>query len=157
MASEGPKPKTAARGRVGPAGRRFGYAVAILVGLAVLYGINVWPGWEIVPILTDGMTQVLGLLSASLVVGIIVNAINLIFDRTWLRAIGDLVTLCIGIVVLARLWAVFPFNFPDDGFDWALVVTILLGLAILGSAVGILVQIVILIRAALGLPDRASG
>lgn len=157
MSSEGPRAKTAARGRVGPAGRRFGYAVEILVGVALLYGINVWPGWKIVPFLTEDFAAVVDLINTSLVVGIVVNAINLVFDRTWLRAIGDLVTLCIGVVVLVRFWAVFPFDFPDDGFDWALIVTIVLGLAILGSAVGIVVQVVILIRAALGLPDRAAG
>ena len=41
------------------AGRRAGYAVAIAVNLVLLYLVNVAPGWQAVPFLTESTTEVL--------------------------------------------------------------------------------------------------
>ena len=146
----------AARSRgPGPVGRRFGYAVAVVVGAALLYLINVWPGWQVLPFLTEDTRELLGIVNFSLIVGIIVNLVNLLFDATWLKALGDLVTLGIGLAVLVQIWQVFPFDFQDSSFDWALVVRWLLVLAIVGSAIAIIVQFVILIRS-LARPGRST-
>lgn len=48
--------------------RRIGYAVAVLVNVALLYTINAWPGWEAVPFLTEDLRLVTGLVNASIVV-----------------------------------------------------------------------------------------
>ena len=130
----------------GPVARRFGYAVAVLVGAALLYLINVWPGWQVLPFLTQDTAQLLGIVNLSLIVGILVNLVNLLFDATWFKALGDLITLGIGMAVLVQIWQVFPFEFGGSSFDWALLVRWVLVLAMVGTAIGIIVQVIILIR-----------
>ncbi|KGJ73386.1 hypothetical protein GY21_11560 [Cryobacterium roopkundense] len=124
--------------------RRTGYALGLLINGAVLYAVNVWPGWQAVPYLTDEAGQLLGLVNLSLIAGMFTNAIYLIVDYPRLKALGDLVTLGIGIAVLVSVWQVFPFAFPI-GFDWNLIARIVLVLSLIGSVIGILVQLVILI------------
>lgn len=130
--------------------RKFGYAIAVVINAAILYAINVWPGWQALPFLTDDTRLVLDIVDISLVAGMIVNAVFLVSDRTWVKALGDLVTVAIGLAVLVRIWQVFPFDFPDASFDWALLVRVLLVIAMVGSAIGIVVQFVTLIRSLLG-------
>jgi hypothetical protein len=53
--------------RVPATARRVGYAVA--VNATLLYALNEWPGWQVVPVLTGDTRQVQGLLSASIIAG----------------------------------------------------------------------------------------
>lgn len=126
--------------------RRIGYVVAILVNGALLYAANRWPGWDAVPFLTDETPQVLGIVNVSLVLGIVVNALYVVTDPPRLRALGDIVTMTVGIVVLSRIWQVFPFDFGDASFPWDTVFRVLLVLGIVGSGIGILVALVNLVR-----------
>jgi hypothetical protein len=126
--------------------RRIGYVVAILVNAAVLYAANQWPGWDVLPFLSDTTPEVLGIVNVSLVVGIILNAVYIAADPPRLRALGDVVTMSIGIAVLARIWQVFPFDFGDPSSPWETVVRVLLVLGIVGSGIGIVVALVTLIR-----------
>lgn len=129
--------KTATRPRPTVGARRFGYVVAVLVNAAMLYAVNRWPGWEVLPFLTAEMVLVLGLVNASIVVNLAANLVYLVRDPRWLRALGDLLTTAVGLVALVRMWQVFPFDFSGDWAGWTLVVRILLGLGIVGSAIGL--------------------
>jgi len=117
--------------------RRAGYLVAVLVNAAMLYAVNVWPGWESVPFLTEGMRLVIGLVNLSIVVNLGANVVYLLRDPPWLKALGDILTTAVGLVALVRIWQVFPFDFDDGSFDWTLVVRVLLGVGIVGSSIGI--------------------
>jgi hypothetical protein len=139
------RPGRPGRPRRPPAARRTGYAIAALVNAALLYGVNVWPGWQAVPFLTDELAQVLGLLNLSLVVGIGVNLVYLVRDPPRLRALGDLLTTGVGLLVTLRLWQVFP---VDLGPGWELLARVMLGLGIVGSGFGIGAAVVTLIRGA---------
>lgn len=123
------------------AARRVGYVVAVLIDAAMLYAINVRPGWEVVPFLTEDTPAVLGWVNASIVVGLVANLVYLVRDPRWLKALGDIATTAVGLVALLRIWQVFPFDFGADAFDWPLVVRILLGLVIVGSGIAILVTL----------------
>lgn len=125
------------RKRPSRAARRFGYAVAVLVNIAMLLAINAWPGWEVVPFLTADTAAVIGWVNASIGVGIAVNLVYLASDPPPLRALGDIVTAAVGIVPMILLWQVFPFDFPT-GSNWTVFVRILLGIGIFGSVVGII-------------------
>jgi hypothetical protein len=125
-------------------GRRVGYAMGALVNALLLYLINVWPGWDILPFLTDDMLQVLGLVNLSLVAGVLANILYVFVDRVWVKALGDLVTLGIGIAVMVRFWQVFPFDFPEGPINWALIVRVVLAISIAGAAVAVIVQFVLL-------------
>jgi hypothetical protein len=129
------------------ASRRVGYVIAGAINVALLYLVNVWPGWSVVPFLTDGMTQVLGIVNVSLVAGLVVNAVYLVQDAAWLKAAGDLVTTAIALAVLARLWQVFPFDFGESTVNWAWLTRSVLVVAIVGCGIGLLVQLVTLVRA----------
>lgn len=126
---------------------RVGYAVAVLFNASVLFGVNVWPGWEIVPFLTDHLTQVLGLINVSLVASIVANLVFLATRASWVRPLGDLVTTGIGIAVIARLLQIFPFAFDNASFDWPALVRVVLIVGLVGAVIAVVVQFVTLVRA----------
>ncbi|HEX6871040.1 MAG TPA: hypothetical protein VF163_08080 [Micromonosporaceae bacterium] len=129
-----------------PASRRAGYVVAVVLNAIVLFVLNVWPGWTAASFLTDQTDQVIGLVNVSIVVGLVANVVYLVRDPPWLRSLGDLITTGIALVVSLRIWQVFPFDFGQTGFDWAVLIRVLLVIAIVGSAIAILVHAVRLIR-----------
>ena len=126
--------------------RRVGYVVAVLVNAAVLYAVNVWPGWQALPFLTEDMRLVLGLVNASMLVSIVANMASFVADPRWLKALGDIVTTAVGIAALVRMWQVFPFDFSGSSFDWALVVRVAMGVAIGGSAIALVVAFVSFVK-----------
>jgi hypothetical protein len=153
-----PRPAPAPREQPGPVGRRVGYALAILINVVLLLLVNVWPTWRVLPFLTEAMLDVLPLVNLGLIAGAIVNLFNLVFDFRLIRAAGDLITSIIAVITLVRFWDVFPFAFPDSGFDWELLTRIVLGVAIGGTVIAVIVQVVLLIRILLGLtPSGREG
>jgi len=139
-----------------PAARRFGYTLAMAVNAALLYLVNVSPSWDAVPFLTHDTSQVIGWVNASIAAGIIANALYLAMDQRWFRALGEIVVTAIGLVALVRLWQVFPFTFDDEGFPWHLIVRWVLGIGVVGSAIGMIANLVAFLRA-LGSPDDVHG
>jgi hypothetical protein len=139
----GPVPAGArSRRRKSVVARRFGYTVAVAVNAAMLYAVNVWPGWPAVPALTADTHQVLGLVNASLIAGLVVSGLYLAYDPLWLRAAGDLLTATIGLAALIRIWTVFPFDFSGYNVDWTVPLRVLMVVAIVGGALGIVVNVV---------------
>jgi hypothetical protein len=136
----------AARKRPTVAARRSGYVAAALVNGLLLYLVNRRPGWEAVPFLTAETEQVLGLVNASIVAGVVANLVYLVADPPRLRSLGDLVTIGIGLAALVRIWQVFPFSFDEGGFPWDTVCRWALAVGIVGSGIGIVVALVTLVR-----------
>jgi hypothetical protein len=141
--------------RPAAATRRVGYAVAVVVNAGLLYAVNVWPGWDEVPFLTGDFSLVVGLVNASILVSLVANAVYLVRDPRWLRSLGDAATTAVGLVALLRLWRVFPFDFGDSSFDWALAAHLLLGVAIVGSVIGIVAGLAGFVRS-VGRDDRVT-
>jgi len=125
----------------GPASRRFGYVVGAAVNALLLYLINRNPGWEAVPFLTGDTVQVLGLVNASIAVGLVANVVYVAWDPTWLRSLGELVTTSIGVLALVRFWRVWPVDLPDPS-AWAVIARIAVAAGIVGGLIGILVATV---------------
>ena len=144
---------TAPAHRPSVAARRAGYAIAFAINAALLFAINVEPGWQVLPFLTDSTTEVLGLVNLSLAAGLAVNAAYFAHDAAWLKSLGDLVTAGIGLAVAIRIWQVFPFEFHGS-FDWALLVRILLVLAMAGTGIAIAVSVISLVRLGAGRHDQ---
>jgi hypothetical protein len=120
--------------------------VAVLVNAAILYAVNVWPGWQALPFLTDDVSLVLGLVNASILVNVVANLVYVVADPRWLKALGDVLTTGVGLAALLQIWRVFPFDFSGSSFDWALVVRIAVGVAIGGSAIAIVVALVTFVK-----------
>lgn len=116
---------------------RGGYLVAVSVNLVMWYLINIQPGWDAVPFLTQQTTLVLPFVNASIIAGIVVNLLYVIRDPAWLRGLGDVVTTTLGLVAMVRIWQVFPVEFAD-GSPWRLLARWVVGVGIIGSAIGIL-------------------
>jgi hypothetical protein len=128
------------------ASRRLGYTIAVAVNAVLIYLVNVSPGWDAVPFLTPATTEVLPWVNASMIAGVVANAVYVAWDPRWFKALGDVVTTSIGIVAMVRIWQVFPFDFTGSSFDWALVAKFALGFGIGGSIVAIIVALVTLVR-----------
>jgi hypothetical protein len=125
-----------------PRARRWGYGIAALINLIVAWGVNIWPGWDAVPFLTSGMTQVLPLVNLSLLVGFLTNLAYLVADPPWFKALGNILTAGISIAVLVRTLRVFPFDFGDSASTWDPITRGILIFLIVASTLGLAVQVV---------------
>jgi hypothetical protein len=136
-----PTLKKRAKQRPSPAERRLGYVVAVIAQAAMLYVANRLLEWEWPSFLTDDFEVVLPWLAASLIVGIILNAVYLAFDPLWFRSLGQLVENLFSLIVTARFLQVLPFDFSEWNTDWSWLVRMILWIAIVGVAVGSVVEL----------------
>ena len=134
--------------------RRAGYAVAMTVNLVLLYLVNVSPGWQAVPFLTESTTDVLLLVNLSMVAAVVANAVYSVVDSPWVRALGDAVTTSVGLASLIQIWQVFPFAFDTTSVPWDVVARWVIGVAIFGCVVAIIVALVRLVRAVVDEANR---
>lgn len=135
-----PRPHTVAH--------KFGYLIAITVNAALFYLINVEPGWQVLPFLTPETPQVLGLINFSLVTAIVINTVYVLYDAPWCKALGGFLLATIGLAVLQRMWVVFPFAFTGG---WpVLLIHALLVVAIVGTVMAMIVDLVLLLRHSVG-------
>jgi hypothetical protein len=132
--------------RRGSIGSRLGHGLAALVSVALLVLVNGTPGWRALPFLTADTTRVLPLVNLLLVVAVLVNALNAVARRRWLRAGGAFVSSTVAVMMLSRLWDTFPFAFHDAAVDWAAITHAVLGLAISACVLSMVVQTVVLVR-----------
>lgn len=124
------------------AGTRFGYSIALAInaaGLIIVQNILDW-GW--LPFLTDEFADVVPWISFSLVVSIVLNVIYLFNDTVPVKSTGQILSNLISIFVTYRVLTVFPFDFSESSFDWALVTRILLILAMVGAGIGALTEVI---------------
>jgi len=128
--------------------RRAGYLVGIAVGAALLLAVNVWPGWQALPVLTGATTRVLWLVNLSLAAGMAANVVCLAHDPPWLRSLGDLVTAAIGLAAAIRIWRVFPFDFQGYWAGWPSVVRAALVAIIVVTCIAIAAHAAALVRRA---------
>ena len=129
-------------------GRRIGYVVAIIINAALLYLINARPGWQTWDVLTADFLTVLWIINLSLSLSLIANALYLVYDAPWFRAMCELVLAVVSLIVAVRLYQVFPFDFTAFAYAWTVLARVILVIAMFGSAIAIIVQFVNLIRAA---------
>ncbi|GAA1331560.1 hypothetical protein [Saccharothrix algeriensis] len=126
---------------------RLGHLVAALVDTALLWVVNVRPGWRSVPFLTAEAGQVVVLVDIALAVGVVVNLVCLARPQRLVRLLGDVLTTAFALVVLWRARGVFPFRFDDPAVDWAGVLRVALPVTGVLVLVAFLVQVVKLVRA----------
>jgi hypothetical protein len=112
----------------------------------MLWMVNERPGWQAVPFLTPDTRLVLGLVNASLVVGVLSNLVSAAVDAPRMRALGDLAQNAVGAAALVRIWQVFPFDFGTGGFDWDLLAKWAVGVGVFGAVIGMVVALVRLVR-----------
>lgn len=123
-------------------GARAGYVVGVAVNAVMLWVAHQLLGWGWPGFLTSDFDRILGVLSASFVAGIVVNAVFLVNDRGRVKPLGDLVTAVFGVLVGLRTWDVFPFDFSGYDHNWSWLVRTFLVVAVVGSAIAVLVNLV---------------
>jgi len=111
----------------------------VVVGGALLVLINLVPGWAAVPFLTPEMAQVVPAVNVSLAVSILGGIVVALARAGWVRGFASAVGSVAALAATARLWDVFPFDL--DG-RWPVVVRILLGVALVGCAIGLVAGVV---------------
>lgn len=133
-------------------GRRGGYVIAIAlnaVGLWVVRRLLEW-GWP--RFLTDDFEQLLPILTLSFVAGMVVNGLFVLADPPRFKALGNLVTSVISVVVAVRTWQVFPFDFSTYTYDWSWVARAVILVAGVGSAIAVIANLFGVLRP----PSRGS-
>lgn len=148
---------TAPARRPSVASRRTGYVIGMAVNFVLIYLVDVRPGWSALPFLTADFARVVGLFTASLALGVAVNALYMVNDAPPVKTAGDVLTTAVGLAVLVRLLRVFPFDFAGSTVDWALVARVALWFAVVGTAIGLLVQVVRLVQVLGGLSRGSRG
>jgi hypothetical protein len=126
--------------------RQVGFGIAAGINALLLYLVNVTPGWEWVTFLSEDFTRVLGVLNASLVVALVVNLLWMVADPMWFRALGQVVQSAVGLAVVLTALDVFPFDYSDWAFDATWLTRLVLVVAAVATGIGLLVQLVTLVR-----------
>lgn len=134
MAGRGERPSRAAR--------RVGYVVAAGVNIALWYLVNVRPGWQVVPFLTDDVTRVLGLFNLSLLAGAVANLAYVVFDALWFRAGVEVGLSLIGVLLAWQIFDVFPVDFTGLSYDLTTLARVLVIVGLVGSGIGLLATVV---------------
>lgn len=129
-------------------GRRFGYAVAVVVNLVMLLVVLNILEWGWMPFLTEEFTTVVPWISLSLIVSIVVNLVYQFNDTPIVKSMGQILVNLISIFVSYQVYSVFPFDFSSYDFNWALLTRIVLILAMVGAGIGVLAETVKLARRA---------
>ena len=144
------------------AGRVAGYSasifwnVVLLIFLSAFYKYVAWYHVEAngsvtrLPLLTGDYLNWLPILITALVITIIANVLLIIYDSYWMREVVQIILAVIGVIVVANLVAVFPFDFsviPNNTAADILpaIVTITLIFIAVGLGVGALVKFIKLI------------
>ena len=116
------------------------YLIAIAGNLLLLYATHNL--WHVVPFLTDDFRRVIWPVTASLLVGVVVNLAYLAFDPRWFKSMTNVGVLGVSLAVTIRMYQVFPFDFSRYAFDWAVVARVLLVLGMAGATITTIVALV---------------
>ncbi len=126
--------------------RRFGYTATAAINAALLWVANRLLDWEWPAFLTQDFDEVLPILSASLVAAIAVNLAYLFYDPPWFGSATQVLLSVIGLAVVIQTLGVFPFDFSAYEFPWETTAEVILVIAIVGTSIGIVTELVRLAR-----------
>jgi hypothetical protein len=125
-----------------PRRRMTDYIFAVIFNIAFLVVVNKVPDWNIV-FITDSFPEVLWALNTSIAVSLAGNLILIFFHPRFLHHLLTAVFSVFGILATSVLLSVFPFEFAELVGEWLnILVRIVLIVGIVGSAIGVVVNIV---------------
>lgn len=122
-----------------PVSRKAGYFVAIAVNAALIFIFNNLLSWG-VPFVTDSISVCLWTINLSLAATLVANGVFLAFDPAWFRHLVQLLLSVIAFAALMTVYVIFPFNF--DGVNWEPLARLILVVAMVGTAIGFVVDLV---------------
>ena len=125
-----------------PRRRMTDYIFSVIFNIAFLVVVNKVPDWNIA-FITDSFPDVLWALNTSLAVSLAGNLILIVFHPRFLHYLFNAVFAVFGILAISVLLSVFPFDFSHLVDEWLnILVRIALIVGIVGSAIGVVVNIV---------------
>ena len=122
------------------AGRRLGYALAVIINLVMLIVVQNILEWGWLDFLTVEFAEVVPWISLSLAASVLVNLVYQVNDGPLVKSSGQLSSNLISIFVTFHVFQVFPFDFSSYDFNWGIVARIVLILAMVGAGIGMLVE-----------------
>jgi hypothetical protein len=128
-------------------GKRFGYFIGAAINVALIYVVQNLVAWDWFSWLTEDFNKVVPIITASLVVSAAANLLYILYDVKWFKSLTQLGVLGIGLAATIRFYQVFPFDFSAYEFQWETVAKVVLILGIVGSGIGIIVELSRLARA----------
>lgn len=129
-------------------GKRFGYVIGAGINVALVFVVQNLVQWKWLPWLTEDFSKVVPIITASLVVSAVANLLYVAYDRPWFKSLTQLGVLGVGLAATIRFYQVFPFDFSAYEFQWETVAKVVLILGIVGSVIGIIVELSKLARSA---------
>lgn len=136
---------------------KVGYLVAVIVNSAMLFFVNIRPGWRELPFLTEDFVSLVWLINLSMLSSAVVNMVYLRYDPAWFKSLCQVGISAIALTVAIRVLQVFPFDFSQYSFNWAALARLLLALAVFGSVVGIVAELARLTKSVIGAGDRSRS
>jgi hypothetical protein len=133
------------QGRVPTSAKRVGYLVAAALHGVLLWAVHQLLDWGWPGFLTADFERMLGLVTASVIAGIVVNLALAVHHRVRSRAFADLVTAAFALAVGLRMWEVFPFDFTGYAIDWSAPMRVALGVGIAATGIAIIANLVKLV------------
>lgn len=123
-------------------GRAVGDLVTIGINLVLLYVVRHVMDWGWPAFLTEDFDAVVPWISASLIATVVASIVYLADDRRVIRRMGGAIVGVVSLLATIRVFQVMPFDFSEFDFDWSIVATAVLVLAIVGTAIGIVTDLV---------------
>ena len=128
-------------------GRQFGYVVAIIVNVVMIYVFNNLLSWHlpyISQVLAPAFTNCLWAINLSLSVTIFMNFIFLVFDPHWFHRMMEAIQNVFALVSMYVFYSIFPLELPSPIIaqivHWALL------LAMFAIVIAIVVEVLQSIR-----------
>lgn len=130
------------------------YLLACAASLVLWYGINFWPGWHSVPILSVSTNSILSLVNLWLLAAAVSNAVYIVFDAKWFKSAWQVLVTTTAIAVAARAYVEFPFDFSMFYYyDFRWLARLALMLAVVGGLIRLVVVGIRFVRATMRAVD----
>lgn len=117
-------------------GSQIGYGTAIAISLVLIYIVQNLGEWGWFSFLTEEFGEVVPWIAFSLVAGALAYVAYILYDSQVLRWAGEIVTNVITVVVVWKVFTVFPFDFTGYEFPWNTLTRFILILAMAGASIG---------------------
>jgi hypothetical protein len=136
-----------------PRRRMTDYIFSVIFNIAFLVVVNKVPDWNIVFII-DSFPDILWALNTYLAVSIAGNLVLIFFHPRFLHHLLNAVFAIFGILATSVMLSIFPFDFSNLVGEWLnILIRIALIVGIVGSAIGVVVNIVKAVGAVFGIRE----
>lgn len=113
--------------------KQIGYAVAVVMNVIVWYVINNLLNWN-VQFITPRFADVLWAFNLSIGATAVTNAFYIIYNPGWFHHLTQMVLAVLAFNSVYVLRSVFPFDFPNATWDYALRLALLMAMVAAGIA-----------------------